>query len=109
MSQNRSVDLEHAVLVQVLRVNAAVQGIVTGLLVGLLVFLSTNWLVLKGGATVGPHLALLGQFFIGYKVTFVGSLVGFAYGFFCGFAIGYFVAKIYNSIVDFRERRRQTR
>ena len=25
---------------------------------------------------VGPHLALLGQYFIGYRVSFVGSLIG---------------------------------
>ncbi len=106
MTQDRSADLEHAVLVRVLRINAVIQGIVTGLLLGVLVFASTNWLILKGGDTVGPHLALLGQFFIGYSVTFVGSLIGFGYGFVCGFAIGYFVAKTYNWVVDLRERRK---
>jgi hypothetical protein len=73
---------------------------------GLGVFIATNWLILKGGATVGPHLALLGQFFIGYRVTFVGSLIGFAYAFVGGFLVGYFVARSYNSIAAWRERRR---
>ena len=95
--------LEEIVLTRLLRLNATVQGIVTGIVVGLGVFIATNWLVLKGGEVVGPHLALLGQFFIGYHVTFVGSLIGFAYGFACGFVGGYFVARIYNWFVDRRE------
>ena len=63
---------------------------------GLGVFIVTNWLVLKEGEVVGPHLALLGQFFVEYRVTFVGSLIGFAYGVACGFVGGYFVARMYN-------------
>lgn len=94
--------LEDMVLIRVVRLNAIVQGLVSGLLVGLVVFVATNWLVLKGGPVIGPHLALLGQFFIGYRVTFVGSLIGFAYGFAVGFAAGYFVAIVYNRIVDLR-------
>jgi hypothetical protein len=101
--------LEKVVLTRLLRLNAAVQGLVTGIIAGLGIFIATNWLVLKGGDVVGPHLALLGQFFIGYQVTFVGSLVGFAYTFVTGFLIGYFVARIYNYIVDVWDRQRPTR
>src|SRR6266545_6945028 len=96
-------DLEKVVLTRLLRLNATVQGFVTGTIAGLVVFIATNWLVLKGGYVVGPHLALLGQFFIGYRVTFVGSLIGFAYGFVSGFLIGYFVARMHNWLVDLRE------
>jgi hypothetical protein len=90
---------ENVVLTRIIRLNATVQGVVTGLLVGLVIFVATNWLVLKGGPVVGPHLGLLAQFFIGYRVTFGGSLIGFAYGFATGFLAGYFVAVVYNSIV----------
>lgn len=100
--------LEDIVLTRLVRLNALVQGVVTGLLAGLGIFFATNWLVLKGGDEVGPHLALLGQFFIGYEVTFFGSLIGFAYGFLSGFVAGYFVASIYNWIVGRRERNSQT-
>jgi hypothetical protein len=65
-------------------------------------------LVVKGGETVGPHLALLGQSFIGYQVTFVGSLIGFGYGFISGFLIGYFIAAMYNRMADFRESKRRS-
>src|SRR5262245_33207271 len=101
--------LKKVVLTRLLRLNAAVQGLVTGIVAGLGTFIVTNWLVLKGGDVVGPNLGLLGQFFIGYNVTFVGSLIGFAYAFVTGFLIGYFVARIYNYIVDVRDRQRPTR
>jgi len=67
--------VEEIVITRLLRVSAAVHGIVTGLVGGLGIFIMTNWLVLKGGPVVGPHLGLLGQFFIGYRVTFTGSLM----------------------------------
>ncbi len=101
--------LEEVVLTRLLRLNATVQGVVTGIVGGLGVFIATNWLVLKGGEVVGPHLSLLGQFFIGYRVTFVGSLIGFAYAFVCGFIGGYFVARVYNRLIDIRDGRRQRR
>ena|SRR5438093_4072237 len=108
MTDDRSA-LEDLVLTRVMRLNASVQGVVTGLLAGIALFVATNWLVIKGGPVVGPHLALLGQFFIGYRVTFVGSLIGFAYAFVLGFAVGYGVARMYNWLVDVRGRRRQMR
>jgi hypothetical protein len=98
--------LEAIVFTRVLRLNAVVQGIVLGLLTGSVIFIATNWLVLKGGPRVGPHLSLLNQFFIGYDVSFLGSLVGFAYGSAVGFAVGYVIAFVYNLAARARERRR---
>jgi hypothetical protein len=100
----RQAALQEEVLVQLLYLNARVQGVVVGLLAGLVIFVATNWLVLKGGDVVGPHLALLGQFFIGYRVSFVGSLIGFAYGFVVGYVAGYSATWLYNAIA----RRRDT-
>jgi len=99
--------LEQVILTRLVRLNAKIQGVVTGLVAGLALFVATNWLVLKGGKVIGPHLALLGQFFIGYRVTFLGSVIGFAYAFVCGFVIGYSVARLYNWIADLKEGRRQ--
>ena len=95
--------LEDVVLTRLLRLNATIHGVVIGLMVGLAIFIATNWLVLKGGPVVGPHVGLLSQFFIGYRVTFLGSFVGFAYGFVCGFVGGYFLATVYNLIAARRE------
>ena len=108
MTNDRSA-LESLVLTRVMRLNAIIQGVVTGLVAGVAIFIATNWLVLKGGTVVGPHLALLGQFFLGYRVTFIGSLIGFAYSFVLGFGVGYGVARMYNWLVDVRERRGQKR
>ena len=90
--------LRHAVL----RLNGAVLGLVFGIILGLLIFAATNWLVIKGGPKVGPHLSLLGQFFFGYSVTFLGSLIGMAYGFVTGFLIGFLIGWLYNRVVAFR-------
>ena len=97
--------LEEIVLTRILRLNAMVQGVVTGLVSGLGIFIATNWLVLKGGDVVGPHLSLLGHFFLGYRVSFVGSLIGFAYGFIVGFTTGYFVARMYNWSATLKEHK----
>jgi hypothetical protein len=97
-------DLQKIILSRMLRLNAPINGLVYGLVAGVIIFLATNWLVIKGGPVVGPNLSLLGEFFIGYRVTFVGSLVGFFYGFITGFIFGYAVAAIYNWIVGIRVR-----
>jgi len=94
------------VLTRLARLNATVQGLVFGILFGGVIFVATNWLVLTSSGPIGPHLALLGQFFIGYRVTFVGSLIGLAYGFITGFLAGYFMAIMYNLFGARRVRRR---
>jgi hypothetical protein len=98
--------LEDIVLTRLLHLNATIQGIVAGLILGSTIFIATNWLILKGGERIGPHLSLLGQFFIGYAVTFTGSLIGFIYGFGSGFIGGYMVATIYNWFARRREHNR---
>jgi hypothetical protein len=104
--------LEEVVLTRLMRLNATVQGIVAGLVAGLGLFIATNWLILKGGPVgpegepvIGPHLWLLNNYFPGYSVTFVGSLVGLAYGFAVGFAVGFLVATVYNWIVALKDDR----
>ena len=88
---------------KVLRLDVWVLGLVLGLLSGITVFVATNWLVIKGGDPVGPHLALLGQYFIGYRVTFAGSLIGFVYAFVVGGLGGLLIGWIYNRAVDLRK------
>ena len=86
----------------VLLLNAKVVGLVLGILFALGIFVATNWLVIKGGERVGPHLQLLSQYFIGYKVTFIGSLIGAIYGFAMGTLCGALIGWIYNKIASFR-------
>ncbi len=97
--------IESFVLIELMRLNGVVLGLVLGLMFGFGIFIATIALVIKGGEVVGPHLALLGQFFIGYRVTVAGSFIGFLYGLFFGFVVGYVIAGLYNWMANFREKR----
>jgi hypothetical protein len=90
---------DKALVGALLRFNGNILGLVFGTLGALVVFLATNWLLIKGGDRVGPHLSLLGQFFVGYSVTFIGSLIGAAYAFVFGYVAGLVVAYVYNGVV----------
>lgn len=83
----------------VLRLNGHILGFIFGITAAFLIFAATNWLVLKGGEEIGPHLGLLGQFFIGYDVTFAGSFIGAAYGFLTGYLSGLIIGWVYNAVV----------
>lgn len=80
----------------VVLLNAKLLGIVLGILFGTGLFVATNFLVLKGGKNVGAHLGLLANFFPGYRVTFLGSIVGFGYAFVLGFLGGGMIGAVYN-------------
>ena len=99
--------LEKIVKTRLTQLNAAVSGLVTGVILGLVIFIATNWLLLKGGEPIGPHLALLGQFFLGYTVSFWGSVVGLLYGLVTGFIVGYAVAFLYNFFLHLRHSQRK--
>jgi hypothetical protein len=81
------------------RLNARAWGIAVGLLLGVGLFIATNVLVLKGGPNVGQHLNLLAIYLPGYRVTFLGSLIGFVYMFVIGYALGRLIGLVYNQMV----------
>jgi hypothetical protein len=74
-------------------------GVSTGAISGAMLFLATIILVLKGGDVVGPNLSLLSQYFPGYSVSTLGSLLGLGYGFCAGFAAGWGFAFVRNITV----------
>ena len=88
------------------RLRASVMSIVFGLLAGTALFVATLWLVLRGpapGSTeVGPTLGLLNNYFPGYEVSVLGSLIGFFYGALSGALVGWVIAFVYNVVVDKR-------
>jgi protoporphyrinogen oxidase len=73
----------------------------TGSVSGLLAFITTLWLVIKGGEVVGPNLQLLGQYFIGYSVTVKGAFIGMGYSLFWGFLFGWLLAYLRNLFLGF--------
>lgn len=82
------------------RMNARAWGIAMGLVLGLGLLIATNVLVLKGGPDVGQHLSLLANYFPGYSVTFVGSLIGFVYAFVLGYGLGRIIGTVYDWLVS---------
>ena len=102
-------DEEKRLLTEAVKLDATVFGLILGLIIGLIIFIATNWLIIAGGhvspggeVIIGPHLELLGQFFIGYKVTFFGSIIGFVYGFAAGSIFGTLISWVYNKIIYLR-------
>lgn len=93
---------EEQLVWSVIRLNGIILGLVFGIVIGSLLFVATNWLVLKSGENVGSHLVLLSQFFPGYSVSFLGSFIGLAYGILSGFVLGWLIALIYNGVLRLR-------
>jgi len=81
-----------------MRLNARAWGISTGLLLGGGLFFATILLVIRGGPRVGQHLSLIGVFFPGYSVTWVGAFVGFIYAFVLGYGLGRIIGTVYNRL-----------
>ena len=95
---------EELILKSVVRLNGHILGFVLGMIGALIIFTATNFLILKGGEVIGPHMGLIDQFLLGYSVTFIGSLIGAAYLFVIGYLCGFFVATVYNWVISFRSR-----
>lgn len=91
-------DQEQALRRVMLRINEQGWGIAIGMVLGLGLFFATNFLIIRGGEDVGKHLGLLGVYFPGYRVTFLGSLVGFVYAFVLGYGIGRTIGAVYNRL-----------
>lgn len=96
-AQNATAD--ELIIQSLAKVDSVALGVSFGTLLGIVVFLATNILVLKGGEVIGPNLSLLNQYFIGYEVTPVGSLIGLVYGFITGFVLGWLSSTFRNLIV----------
>ena len=79
-------------------------GIALGALIALQLFLTTNWLVVRGTAEQSPNAGLLGQYLPGYTVSFEGSLIGAAELFAVAFVLSHVLAAIYNVVARARAR-----
>jgi hypothetical protein len=66
-------------------------GVAIGLVCAAIIFAVTAIYLLRHPQP-GFNLALFGQFFYGYSVSWSGALVGAAWGLFAGFIVGWFFA-----------------
>jgi hypothetical protein len=66
-------------------------------------FLATAILLLRGGERVGATLSLLGNYLIGYTVTWPGALIGLVESWLGAFAFGWVLAMLINRVVGWNE------
>jgi hypothetical protein len=105
MTETRlNIEEERLIKQAVLKMNGHILGFVLGFISALGLFVATNWLILKGGENVGEHLNLLGNFFIGYEVTFLGSIIGAVYSFVIGYLSGLIIGWVYNAVIFLKNR-----
>jgi len=100
---SRSVGGDELIRLAVARLRAGMLAISFGLVGGSLLAVATIWLLIRGGENVGQHLNLLGNFFLGYSVSWIGVPIGFLWaGLACGL-IGWVVGWIYNWMAGRRD------
>jgi hypothetical protein len=73
-------------------------GIAVGATAGTLIFVLTAFHVIVNPPNA-LNIALLGQYFYGYTVTWRGAFIGLAWGLATGFIAGWFVAFVRNLVV----------
>ncbi len=75
----------------------AALGLACAMVCGLLMFLATAFLIVTHHrGPLGPNLSLLGQFFLGYSVSWKGALIGLVWGGLLGYVAGWLFAFIRN-------------
>ncbi len=89
--------LEGALAQAFAKLDRVALGLSLGTAAVLLLFLATLTLVLKDGDIVGPNLQLLSQYFPGYRVSMIGSVLSLVYGFASGFIGGWGFAFLRNA------------
>ena len=99
MAEEEKEQIPRQLLLAFAPLHRVAMGTAVGVVLGGMVFLTTAALLVKGGYPIGPRLALLGQYFIGYTVTSSGALIGLFWGFGSGFLLGWAFALLRNFIV----------
>jgi len=104
MSKNH--DAAYEVSHTIARINGGILGFILAVICGGILFLMTAWLLItaKEGEHVGGHLQLLGQYFVGYRVSWGGAIIGFFYGTLFGGVVGWSIGWLYNVIAGWRQR-----
>jgi protoporphyrinogen oxidase len=82
------------------RYDAVALGSAVGLVSGVAVFLATAVLLIRGGEPLGPTLSLLGQYLLGFEVSWGGAVVGLFETGIGGFLFGLTLAWLINLLVD---------
>jgi hypothetical protein len=97
VGQDRNESEDSRILLAFAPLHRSALGLAAGAVLGGLLAAATMVLVIKGGYPE-PDLGLLGQFFLGYSVSWRGMLIGFLWGFGVGFLLGYVFALLRNAV-----------
>ena len=77
-----------------MKINIKALALSMGITWGLVVFLLTVWFLVMGYN--GTLLSKLGSVYLGYSISWFGTMIGFAYGFVDGFFGGMLIGYLYN-------------
>jgi protoporphyrinogen oxidase len=104
---SRLIERAHSSLFQlpVFLISGPALGTALGILGALQLFLSTNWLVVRGTASQSTTAALLSNYLPGYSVSFIGSLIGSVQLFAIMFVASLLFSGLYNTIAKARTPR----
>lgn len=75
-----------------------------GTVAGLGLFLATVVLLVQGGTPLGPNLSLLGNYFLGYAVSWPGAWIGLLEAGTFGAGFGYALGHLLNLVVGIERR-----
>lgn len=94
--------LEELVLSTFARYDAVALGVAVGTVASVCLFIVTA-MVLFGPEPSGLYLSLLGNYLLGYQMTWGGAIVGLLETAIGGFGLGYLMATAVNLLVSFYE------
>ncbi|GMT42593.1 MAG: hypothetical protein IEMM0002_1004 [bacterium] len=79
-----------------MKFNIKAMALACGIFWSIAIFLMTWWLIMLEGS--GSESLFISRFYVGYDISPVGSVIGFAYGFVDGSISGAIFAWLYNLI-----------
>ena len=98
-------DLREIVETVFARYDPVALGIAVGSVCGLGLFLVTAFILIRGVEGGVPQLSLLSHYLVGYRITWMGALIGALEALLAGFVYGVVLARSINLLVGWTEAR----
>ncbi len=99
-----SVGTEELIRSAFARYDPVALGGALGVVLGLGLFVATSVLLVREGGPVGPTLSLLGNYLLGFQVSWGGAFLGLAEAGAGGFGFGFVLTKLINAVIGWQER-----
>ena len=95
--------LEEVLAAAFARYDPLALGAAVGIVSGVGLFLATAIVLLRSPGDQGRMLALLGQYLLGYEVSWAGAAIGLIGAGIGGFAFGWLIARTINALIGWEE------